>query len=109
MYLGDSTAGTYATATAEFTVNLAGYTAAVLEFDWSTYSLYRSEGVFVDVFDGSWRTGLAINRSAGWRHVSVDLSQFRLVSGMIIRFRSFMDYPESSDAAYVDNVRLTAR
>ncbi len=109
MYLGDSTAGTYATATAEFTVNLTGYTSAVLEFDWSTYSLASPEGVFVDVFDGTWRTGVAVNRSSGWRHVTLDLSAYQKSSAFTVRFRSYQDWPESSDAAYVDNVKLTAK
>lgn len=109
MYLGDSTSGTFATATAETTVNLAGYTQAVLEFDWSAYSLISPENIFLDVFDGGWQTAVVTTNASGWRHVSIDLSRFRLVNGMIIRFRSSMDYPESSDAAYVDNVKLTAK
>ena len=50
-----------------------------------------------------------VDKCSRWPYVAVDLSRYRLTSGVIIRFRSYQDWPESSDAAYVDNVKLTAK
>ncbi len=109
LYMGDSTSGTYARATMELDLDLSKYTEATLEFDWATYSLYGYECIRLDIYDGVWHHDVALYNVQAWQHTSIDLVPYNRTKPLTIRFRSWMDYPESSDAAYIDNVVVKGR
>ena len=108
-YLGDLDNGTYATSTMDYVVDLSGYTAAELDFSWATYSLVSGKYIRLDIYDGSWHNNVNSWAYIGtsWQDRTLDLSSYNLVSGFTIRFQSYMNSREYSDAAYVDDVVLT--
>ena len=109
-FLGDLDSGTYADSTMDNVVDLSGYAAAELDFSWLTYSLVAgTEYIRLDIYDGTWHNdvnGWAYTGTS-WEDRTLDLSAYNLVSDFTIRFHSHMDFQESSDAAYVDNIVLT--
>jgi hypothetical protein len=113
LYLGDGSSGYFATATADLELNLAGEAQVTLKYSWATYRLETaSDYVALDIYDGQWHYDverLQVNTGAPvWIPVTVDLSSYNLIDGFIIRFRGCMNYTEPSDAAYIDDVKITA-
>ncbi|MDP1709805.1 MAG: CARDB domain-containing protein, partial [Candidatus Komeilibacteria bacterium] len=107
-YLGDSTSGGFSTPTLDVALNLSSYQQVKLDFDWVAWSLFSPEYFQVKIWDGSWKT-LASYVGTSWQHKTIDLSSYNKIAGFIIRFEGYMDYPESSDAAYLDNLAITAQ
>jgi hypothetical protein len=104
-FLGDETNGGTATATMDLELNLAGETSVLLDFYWVTYSLEFDQFIFLDIYDGSWHNDVLRYQGETWRYESVDLSSdYTMIDGFIVRFRSYVDYTEDFDATYVDDV-----
>ena len=113
MYLGNSVYRSFATATADLSLDLSGKSSAILEYYWATYRLESSSDfVALDVYDGQWHYDVQrlqqYASTPSWQKVLVDLSDYNLIDGFTIRFRSYMNWTEASDAAYVDDVKVTA-
>lgn len=109
--LGDSTDGgePYAVSTMDLVLDLREVRDAALTFWWATYSLAASSNEYIalDVFDGTWHQTVESSVSMAWEQGSVDLSAYNMINGFIVRFRSRMNFTETSDAAYVDDVCVT--
>ncbi|NQU44094.1 hypothetical protein HQ520_12470 [bacterium] len=107
--LGDQTDGMGAHAMLDLLLDLSGVSEAELRFSWVAYSLYTSECIQLDIWDGSWHTN--VNGWAwqgwAWEDRALDLSGYNLIDDFVVRFHSYMDSPESGDAAYLDDVYVT--
>jgi len=108
-YLGDATYSNYAESTMDLELNLAGMVEAELSFWWVGYSLWGSNYIRLDLYDGVWHedvNGWAYQDST-WEQRTLDLADYNLIDGFVVRFRSNMFSIETSDAAYVDDVCVT--
>ncbi|MCK4353476.1 carboxypeptidase regulatory-like domain-containing protein [candidate division WOR-3 bacterium] len=116
-YEGDSvmvmtcaTSGTYSWSYADAYFKLAGESNVFVDYYWRTYSLYasESEGIWLDIYDGSWHLGVdsLTGSDTDWQNVHLNLSGYNMINGFIVRFRAYMNYNESSDVAYVDKVKV---
>lgn len=107
--LGDSTSGTYAIATLDLVMDLRNYSDVELSFWWITANLESDHYIRLDIWDGSWHNN--VNSWGGyptvWTNHTLDLTSYNLINGFTIRFQSYMDYYESSDASYLDDVQIT--
>jgi hypothetical protein len=104
-YLGDSTAGGYATSTLDLVINLAGETSVQLDFYWATFGLEPDHFIYLDLYDGTWHTDILHYQGTDWETHAIDLdADYAMIDGFIVRFRSYLDYVEGSDATYIDDV-----
>jgi hypothetical protein len=100
--------GTFSTSYADVYLKLAGETNVVADFYWRTWDLYSGEGIWLDIYDGTWHLAVDSITGAdpGWQHIRRFLTGYNMIDGFIFRFRANMDYIESADAAYLDKVNV---
>ncbi|NQU42249.1 hypothetical protein HQ520_03120 [bacterium] len=108
-FLGDATEDQYAYSTLDLVLDLAEVPRARLEFAWTTYGMEADNFVRLDVWDGEWHTD--VNAWAydqvGWQRQTLNLSQFDLIDGFIVRFFACTNWTEDGDAIYIDDVSVT--
>ena len=102
--------GTYSYSYADIYLKLAGESDVKLDYYWRTYSLVaaNNEHIWLDIYDGTWHLGVdsLTGDDTGWQNVVIDLSGYSMIDGFIVRFRSYMNWTEDWDAAYLDMVRV---
>jgi hypothetical protein len=108
MVLTCAASGTNSWSYSDVYLELAEDSCVFLDFYWRAYSLTGSEYIYLDIYDGIWHTGIdsLTGNDTDWENVHLDLSGYDMIDGFIVRFRAYMNYVESSDAAYVDTVRI---
>ncbi|RLG20182.1 hypothetical protein DRN74_05905, partial [Candidatus Micrarchaeota archaeon] len=119
MYMySDSADGANEEMTATITLNLAGRTNVILDYYWAQEDLESDDGGFLDIYDGTWSTGVrtingdndAHSTSPGdYQHIVINLSQnYNMINGFQIRFRGLMEGTYNIDLFIVDDVNIYA-
>ncbi len=114
----DSADGANEQMTATLSLNLTGRKNVILSYYWAQEDLEADDGGFLDIFDGTWHTGVrSINGDNNihstspqdYKYVSINLSAlYNLINNFQIRFRGVMEGTYNIDLFLVDDILITA-